>query len=181
MAFGDYARHNESRWTAPAGSLLLGAGKDFSFALGQGVFKAGPLLWLEYACMHRPEISESDGKATRLHLDATNYQSLQSALGARLGYQSDIANGTTLSLHGLAAWRHEILDGAMRTEASFRSYGGHSFESESDLVGRDALLLQGSLELKHKSGFFAQVSVGGETLRTASSSLTGGVSFGLEF
>ncbi len=181
VAIGEYLRRNESRWTSPVGSLLLGFGKDFTFDLEQSVLRAGPLVWFEYACMHRPEISESDGKATRLNLDAMTYESLQSALGAHVSFEKSFDNGSSLSLEGLAAWRHELSEGTMRTDASFRSYSGHSFSSETDPAGRDALLLQGSVQLKHKSGFFAEVSLGGEAFRTASSALNGNVRFGLEF
>ncbi|MBQ7585812.1 MAG: autotransporter outer membrane beta-barrel domain-containing protein, partial [Desulfovibrionaceae bacterium] len=181
VSIGDYVRNNESRWTSPAGAFLLGAGKDFSFNFEQGLFKTGPILWFEYAFLHRPEISETDGKATRLNLDATTYQSLQSVLGGHVSYLTSFDNGTSLTLEALAGWKHELLDGTFRTDASFRNYSGHTFTSETDIVGRDALLLQGSLQLKHQSGFFAQVQVGGEALRTASTNLNGGLSFGLEF
>ncbi|MBQ7738199.1 MAG: autotransporter domain-containing protein [Desulfovibrionaceae bacterium] len=181
VAIGPYERSNESRWTAPLWSALLGVGKDFYFEAGQGVLAAGPLAWLEYSALYRPEISESYGKATRLKLDATTYESLQSALGGHASYESSFDNGTTMKVNALAAWRHELSEGTMRTSASFRSYGNHSFTSETEAPGRDALLLQGSLKLTHKSGFFAEVGLGGETLRTASSSFNGSLTMGLEF
>ncbi|MBQ9536263.1 MAG: autotransporter outer membrane beta-barrel domain-containing protein [Desulfovibrionaceae bacterium] len=181
VALGAYERSNESRWTAPLWSALLGVGKDFYFDAGDGQLAAGPVAWLEYSALYRPEISESYGKATRLKLDATTYESFQSALGGHVSYEMDFANGTTMKLNGLAAWRHELAEGTMRTNAAFRSYANHSFSTETDLAGRDALLLQGSLKLTHKSGFFAEVGLGGETLRTASSSFNGSLTMGLEF
>jgi len=47
-------------------------------------------------------------------------------------------------------------------------------------VGRDSLLVQGSLRLAHANSLFAQLEVGGE-FRTVSTSMNLGLSFGWEF
>lgn len=83
-------------------------------------------------------------------------------------------------MDALAAWRHELLDGTIRSNASLRGYGSSGFASATELVGRDSLLIQGSLRLTRGSDFFAQVDLGGE-FRTAGSSVNASLSFGLEF
>lgn len=181
VAFNGYIRRNESRWTGLTGSALLGGGKDWALSAGDGLLHVGPVGWMEYAFLRRPGISESDGQASRLHLDGRMYESLQLALGAHAGWNTELENGSGLGLDILAAWRHELLDGTFHTAAAFRGYGDRGFRSSTDLTGRDALLVQGSLRLTHTSGFFAQVDAGGEFFRTSAASANTGLSFGWEF
>lgn len=181
VAFNGYVRHNESRWTGLTGSALLGGGKDWTLSAGDGLLHVGPTGWMEYAFLRRPGISESDGEASRLHIDARTYESLQLSLGAHAGWSTELENGSGLGLDVLAAWRHELLDGTFHTAAAFRDYGDRVFRSSTDLTGRDALLVQGSLRLTHASGFFAQIDAGGEFFRTSAASANTGLSFGWEF
>lgn len=176
-----YLRHNESRWTGLTGSALLGGGKDWDRQFAGGSLSAGPVGWLEYAFLRRPGFSERDGQASRLRVDDSLYDSLLLSLGAHTGWDVALENGSTLGLDVLAAWRHELLDGTFRTTAAFRDYTGQNFDSATDLVGRDALLLQGSLRLRHASNFFTQVDVGGELFRTDAAAVNAGLSFGWEF
>ena len=176
-----YYRHNESRWTGLTGSAMLGAGKDWIWHFESGTLSAGPLGWMEYAFLRRPGFSERDGQASRLRVDDSLYDSLLLSLGVHAGWDVALENGSTLGLDVLAAWRHELLDGTFRTTAAFRDYAGQSFESATDLVGRDALLLQGSLRLHHTSNFFTQLEVGGEFFRTKATAANVGLSFGWEF
>ena len=181
IAFNGYVRHNESRWTGLTGSALLGGGKDWSLSAGDGLLHVGPVGWMEYAFLRRPDISESDGEASRLHLDARTYESLLLSLGAHAGWSTELKNGSGLGLDILAAWRHELLDGTFHTSAAFRGYGDRGFRSSTELTGRDALLVQGSLRLTHASRFFAQIDAGGEFFRTSATSANVGLSFGWEF
>lgn len=176
-----YLRHNESRWTALAGSAMLGGGKDWSWHLESGSLSAGPLGWLEYSFLRRPGFSEQDGQASRLRVDDSLYDSLPLSLGAHAGWDVALENGSTLGLDVLAAWRHELLDGTFRTTAAFRGYDGQDFRSATELAGRDALLLQGSLRLHHTSNFFTQVEAGGEFFRTDAAAVNVGLSFGWKF
>lgn len=176
-----YLRHNESRWTGLTGSAMLGGGKDWSRQFEGGSLSAGPLGWLEYAFLRRPGFSERDGQASRLHVDDSLYESLLLSLGAHAGWDVALENGSTLGLDVLAAWRHELLDGTFRTTAAFRGYGSQDFRTATELAGRDALLLQGSLRLHHTSNFFTQVDVGGEFFRTDAAAVNAGLSFGWEF
>lgn len=176
-----YLRHNESRWTGLTGSAMLGGGKDWSWRFESGSLSAGPLGWLEYAFLRRPGFSERDGQASRLRVDDSLYESLLLSLGAHAGWDVALENGSTLGLDVLAAWRHELLDGTFRTSAAFRGYGSQDFRSATELAGRDALLLQGSLRLHHTSNFFTQVEAGGEFFRTNAAAVNAGLSFGWEF
>lgn len=181
VAVNGYARHNESRWTGLTGSALLGGGKDWSLTAGDGLLNLGPVGWLEYAFLRRPDLSEKDGQASRLHLDARTYESLLLSLGAHAGWTTTLENGSELGVDLLTAWRHELLDGTFHTSAAFRDYGNHGFRSSTDLTGRDALLVQGSLRLTHASRFFAQIDAGGEFFRPNAASANVGLSFGWEF
>lgn len=176
-----YYRHNESRWTGLIGSAMLGGGKDWIWHFESGTLSAGPLGWLDYAFLRRPGFSERDGQASRLRVDDSLYDSLLLSLGAHVGWNVALENGSTIGLDVLAAWRHELLDGTFRTAAAFRDYAGQSFDSATDIVGRDALLLQGSLRLHHTSNFFTQLEVGGEFFRTKATAANVGLSFGWEF
>ena len=176
-----YLRHNESRWTGLTGSAMLGGGKDWSRQFESGSLSAGPLGWLEYAFLRRPGFTEEDGQASRLRVDDSLYDSLLLSLGAHAGWNVALENGSTLGLDMLAAWRHELLDGTFRTTAAFQGYGPYRFDSATELVGRDALLLQGSLRLRHANSFFTQVDVGGEFFRPEATAVNAGLSFGWEF
>lgn len=59
-----------------------------------------------------------------------------------------------------AGRQQELLDGTFRTTSAFRGYGSQDFRSATELAGRDALLLQGSLRLHHTSNFFTQIEAG---------------------
>ena len=74
-----------------------------------------------------------------------------------------------------------MLDGSFRTHAAFRDYGANGFSSDTDIAGRDALLLQSGLRLTHASGAFIQAELGGEIFRTRSTSVNAGLSLGWEF
>ena len=114
-------------------------------------------------------------------MDDSLYDSLLLSLGAHAGWNVALENGSTLGLDMLAAWRHELLDGTFRTTAAFQGYGPYRFDSATELVGRDALLLQGSLRLRHANSFFTQVDVGGEFFRPEATAVNAGLSFGWEF
>lgn len=181
VSFNGYKRHNESDWMGLTGSALLGGGKDGVWKFGSGTLSAGPLGWLEYGFLHRPSLSESKGQASRLHVEDKLYDSLQLSLGAHAAWNAALENGTTLGVDLLAAWRHELLDGSFRTHAAFRDYGANGFGSDTDIAGRDALLLQSGLRLTHASGAFIQAELGGEIFRTRSTSVNAGLSLGWEF
>lgn len=181
VSFNGYSRHNESDWTGLTGSALLGGGKDLRRTFESGTLSFGPLGWLEYDFLHRPGLSEHDGQASRLHLDDTLYDSLELSLGAHVAWDTVLENNSTLSTDLLAAWRHELLNGTFRTHAAFRDYRADSFSSDTELTGRDALLLQGSLRMTHANGVFLQADVGGEIFRTCASSVNVGLSLGWKF
>lgn len=181
VAFHTYARQNESHWTGLTGSLLFGGGKDWTWGTDENRFTAGPLAWLEYAFVRRPEINETQGQASRLHLDPRYYESLSFSLGAHVDYQMPITEDVSLGLDLLTAWRHDLLDGTFHTQAAFRGYEQQDFRSTTDMPGRDALLLQGGIRLKHSNGVFTQLDAGGEFFRNDASSVNIGLSVGWTF
>ena len=181
VSFNGYARNNESRWSGFAGSALWGGGKDWSWKIGDGHLDAGPLAWMEYSFLHRPGIEEQSGQASRLDVDETVYQSLLLSLGAHAGLNTTFANGTSLGVDLLAAWRHETLDATFRTGASFREYGNYDFATATDLPGRDSMLVQSSIRFTHPSNFFVQMDLGGEFFRTDYTAVNVGLQLGWDF
>lgn len=178
--FNGYLRNHNSRWTGLTTDFLAGGGKDWSWTPSWGGVEAGPLGWFEYSLSSRPGFTEGGAGASALKLDAATYDSLSSVLGAHAKLSRTLENGTTLSWDTLAGWRHDWLDGSFHSDASFKGYDA-SFESQSDIPGRDAMLVQTGLRATHASGFFAQIELGAEFFRSHSSSCSGGINFGLEF
>ncbi|MFT4301095.1 MAG: S8 family serine peptidase [Desulfovibrio sp.] len=178
--FNGYLRNHNSRWTGLTADFLAGGGKDWTWQTAWGGVEAGPLTWLEYSLSSRPDVTEDGAGASALKLDAATYDSLSSVLGAHAKLARKLENGTTLSWDTLAGWRHDWLDGTITSKAGFKGYNV-GFESQSDIPGRDAMLVQTNLRATHSSGFFAQVELGAEFFRAHSSSCMGGISFGLDF
>ena len=158
-----------------------GAGKDWRLSLGDGVIDIGPLAWLEYGFLQRPDISENTGDASRLHVNETLYQSLLLSVGARVDLNTELENGTTMEMDFLAAWRHEMLDGTFRTDSSFMDYGQFGFSTSTDLPGKDAMLVQSSVRLSQPSNVFVEAYVGGEFFQTGYTSANVGIQFGWVF
>lgn len=180
VSFNGYLRNHDSRWTGLTTDALAGGGKDWGWTTAWGAVEAGPLAWLEYSLSSRPGFTEDGAGASALKLDAATYDSLSSVLGAHVNLGRTLENGTTLSWNTLAGWRHDWLDGTFNSDARFKGYST-SFESQSDIPGRDAMLVQTGLRATHASGFYAQMALGAEFFRAHSSSCSGGISFGLEF
>ncbi|HIW00632.1 MAG TPA: autotransporter outer membrane beta-barrel domain-containing protein, partial [Candidatus Desulfovibrio intestinipullorum] len=176
-----YNRQAESRWSALAGSLQAGFGWDAHLNTEAGFVTMGPLAFFEYAFLHRPSLEESKAGAARLDVEDTVYDSLLMNLGAHAGWQTTLANGTTLGLDVLAAWRHELLDATFATSAAFRGYEDQGFASDSELPGRDSLLVQAGLTLTSSRDFTAQLEVGGEFFRENYTGVNIGLNLAWEF
>ena len=182
VLIGPYLRRHRSDWTAFTGSALLGAGRDWTWQAGEGTLAAGPLAFVEYAFLRRPGFSESGEGASRLHLEGEYFTSLPLTLGMRALWSTALANGSSLSLDAVAAWRHELADTVFHTRASFRDYGDFSFSSATDTAGRDAMLLQGGVKLESPDGaFFMHLGVGGELFRDDASAAGASLSLGWKF
>ena len=165
ISINGYNRQAKSRWTGLAGSLQAGLGWDARFDFEPGRFTMGPLAFVEYAFLHRPSLDEDKGGAANLDVDDTTYDSLLMNLGLHAGWQTILPSGNHLKCDVMAAWRHELLDSSFATSASFIGYGAPRFESDSDLPGRDSLLLQAGFTLSNNKDFTAQLDVGGEFFR----------------
>lgn len=177
-----YARQNRSDWTAPAGSVMIGAGFDGTWRMDGASLTAGPLVSLEYAFVHRPDIDEHGGGASRLHIEEEHDDSLPLTLGAHARLDGTLENGASLGLDLMAAWQHELADPVFRHRASFRDYGEFSFASATDTAGRDALMLQSSLSLTNRDGdVSARLSLGGECFRSGGSGVNAALSLGWKF
>ena len=181
ISINGYNRQAESRWSGFAGGFLAGLGYDLRLPTENSLVTVGPLAFFEYSFLQRPGIDEDEGGAASLQVDDALYDSLLMNLGAHAGWQTALDNGTSLGLDVLAAWRHELLDGNFSTTASFRDYGAHDFSSDSNLPGRDSLLLQAGLTLTTVSDFSAQLEVGGEFFREGYTALNVGLNLAWQF
>lgn len=176
-----YNRQAESRWTGLVGSLQAGLGWDAHFDSELGRFTMGPLAFAEYAFLHRPSVDEGKGGAANLDVDDTTYDSLLMNLGLHAGWQTILPSGNHLKCDVLAAWRHELLDPSFSTSAAFAGYGAPRFESDSDLPGRDSLLLQAGFTFLSNKDFTAQLDVGGEFFRQDYTGLNVGLDLSWHF
>lgn len=176
-----YNRQAESRWTGLVGSLQAGLGWDAHFDSELGRFTIGPLAFAEYAFLHRPSVDEDKGGAANLDVDDTTYDSLLMNLGLHAGWQTILPSGNHLKCDVLAAWRHELLDPSFSTAAAFAGYGAPRFESDSDLPGRDSLLLQAGFTFLSNKDFTAQLDVGGEFFRQDYTGLNVGLDLSWHF
>lgn len=176
-----YNRQAESRWTGLVGSLQAGLGWDAHFDSELGRFTMGPLAFAEYAFLHRPSVDEDKGGAANLDVDDTTYDSLLMNLGLHAGWQTILPSGNHLKCDVLAAWRHELLDPSFSTAAAFAGYGAPRFESDSDLPGRDSLLLQAGFTFLSNKDFTAQLDVGGEFFRQDYTGLNVGLDLSWHF
>lgn len=176
-----YSRNLNSSWHGFTGGALLGAGKDVSWQHGDHSFSLGPVSFLEYSWLSRPEVNETEGQAARLNTDAEYYDSLQLALGAQFSWHAPAQDTMQAQVSLLAAWQHELLAPDLSTMAHFADYGDSGFETATEGPGRDSLLMRGSLRLTHASGFFAEVALGGQCLRADYSSFNASVQAGFVF
>lgn len=181
IAVNGYFARNESDWTGFLGGAMIGAGKDWTWNTNSGTFAAGPLAWLEYDVLHRPDISEHGSSASRLHLDGETCNSVPLALGAHAGWNTTVNNGSTLSLDLMAAWKHELADNTLTTRASFQNYGAFPFSSEPPLTDRDSLLLQSNLTLAAQNNLSLQMNLGGEVFLSDTASVNAGLTLGWKF
>ena len=175
---GAFHRSHESEWTDWSGAFMLGAGWDWFFGEAKSV-RLGPLATLQYAFASHPDFEE-DGGAEALRIDGGTADSLAFLLGAHIGASKDVGSACRLEAELMAGWRHELLEGSIRTRAAFAENPSASFTSTRRLNTRDAAVLQASLKLAHDSGWFLALDLGGEA-RTAGAGVSGGLRGGCEF
>lgn len=176
-----YARRSESHWTGFSGSVLLGAGKDWNFKVADGQLALGPVAWLEYSLLRRPGMTETGGAAADLSVRSQTYDALAWSLGGHAKMKTVRDNGDAVGLGVLAAWRHDVLGGNLHTRAAFAGYGDYGFESSTNPGGRDAMLVEASIELAQANGFRLQFNGGGELFRRDAAAASFGLSLGWSF
>ncbi len=173
----DYIRHNKSSWTDFSGSALLGGGHDWT----KGLFTFGPLAWLEYSFLNRPNIGEHGGSVTSLQIKDGDYNSLRSSLGFHLAYNNQVSDSFTLDLAAMATWQHELLDNNFSSTASLAGYGDYLFTSDTPLMGQNIYALEANMRLTSVNNYFMQVNLGGELTDDSGENLYLGLNFGYNF
>jgi len=177
VEIGDYHRTSRSEYTAVTAQSAVRAGYEWQ----AGNVRFGPVAGLDYGFYHRPSVSETGGQATRLHLEATNFHSLRSALGGQARVETRLADSLTLKAGLSAQWMHEVLDTRHGGTASFAGYGSHSFSVKNRTDDRDALALNASVALVTDGAFSLNAYAGTELFRKRSASAQGGLSFSWKF
>ncbi len=180
-AVNGYARCSESHWTGFSGSVLLGAGKDWNFRVADGHLALGPVAWLEYSLLRRPGVTETGGAAADLSVRSQTYEALAWSLGGHAKIKTVRDNGDTVGLGVLAAWRHDVLGDNLHTRAAFVGYDDYGFDSSTNPGGRNALLVEASIELAQANGFRLQFNGGGELFRENAAAASFGLSLGWSF
>lgn len=165
LSFGSQHLQARSDWTGFTGSAAAGVGQDFTFEFAGGSFTAGPLVFLDYACISRPSFSEGGAGAVNLEVEQENYQSLLLHAGLHTAFKAELTDELNLGVDLSALWKHECLDDTLSTRASFAGADSYHFSSHSDLSGRDSMLLNGGILLSTAGGFAARLEIGAEFLR----------------
>jgi|GEM_PF-858797 len=137
VVINSYVRTAKSDWLSPVGSLLGGAGWDYTPpALGNRL-TFGPLGWLEYSAAWRPPVAEYGGLAANLKLRDNWSQSLRSSLGGHISLDIPTkAVATSLRLEASAVWNHALLDEYGSLQARFADFGG-TFTFHDTVIDRD--------------------------------------------
>lgn len=139
---GDVRRILAAGWEEDSFFAALRTGVDFHY---EGL-ELTPYASLAYAHQHRPEITEDGGGALSQVVEAKNYDSLATTVGAEMAYTIALNESVTLTPRIEAAWRHEFLDSDRDMTARFVFDGG-PFTVSGDHPARDEALLGAGLEL----------------------------------
>ena len=150
-----------SDWTAWGGNLVVGAENFFSAAPGLAV---GPTVRLDYAFMHRPDVTESSSNGSALYVRSQTYQSLRSALGvqARFDLSDKYEGAPELAFTAAALWHHEFLPNAGDASASFVNWRDVIFAADDAEQARDTAGLSFSLEGNLTKSLTASLAAGAQ-------------------
>lgn len=177
ISFGGYSRSNSAEWTGFTASAALGGGYDWQ--AGNWLF--GPRLGLEYSMMYRPELTESEGQATRLHLDSSSVHSLRSVAGAQATWDQRLSERTSIKAQSSVLWLHELLNDTRRLDASFVESQSYSFSHKSKSPSCDSMGVQAGLTLSIDDTKHISVQMGTELFRPGYTTLEGNVAVSWEF
>lgn len=177
VAFDAYSRSNTMEWTGLSAGAVLGGGYDWQW----GQWNVGPTVNVEYTMVHRPDLSESEGYATRLHVQSAETQSLRTAAGASLGWNTNLGEKSSVQAQLSALWLHELLDDTQKTEAFFADYGTYQFTTKTRLPSRDSMALQAGLSLHVNESTRINAQVGTEFFRPGYNTIQGNISVNWEF
>ncbi len=173
-----YLNAHESDWVDFVGNATLGAGKDWQF----NNITAGPLAWLDYSFVHRPDFTETGGAPSRLGLQSGTNDTFSLALGGHVSGVWPISEtGSTLVADLLAAWQHRLSGDDFATTAAFVGYENFHLNSNTPLGSRDSFMLQGSLGVHSAENFFFGAEVGGQLAGSDNHSYSLGLNFSYHF
>lgn len=139
---GNVSRVLAAGWEEDSFFTSLRTGIDFQY---EG-FELTPYASLAYTHQHRPEITEDGGGALSQVVEAQDYDSLTTTVGAEMAYEIKLNEAATLTPRIQAAWRHEFLDSDRDMTARFVFDGG-PFTVSGEHPARDQAILGAGLEL----------------------------------
>ena len=128
-----YHGHAEAgyHWVLPAGGVNV---------------SATPFLALDYVNAHVGGFTETGGFGA-LSVNATDSNSFQTTLGARLTSRIETASGVFVP-ELRVGWIHELLDASQSFTATLVGVPGSSFNSTAIAFGRDAALIGAGFSLE---------------------------------
>ncbi len=170
---GDYRAKHDADWTGWSGALTGGAG--YQYALSENL-SVGPVASLNYTLLHRPEITEKGGKASRLNLKAERFDSLRASIGVTTDWHKPLTSDTALSAQMQLSWDRELLDTEFKQNASFANYRNAGFNSKNKVTGRDALGVKAGVRYHFTDNIEMGANVSSDLFRSGYSAVAGNVS-----
>ena len=111
--------YNGNQYTAAATT-------GYHFYLNNAKTIITPLASLQYTRMHTSAYTETGGDAIDLHVDAQDYNFVQSGLGVKIAHDITLPNMQVLRPDIHASWLYSLGDNTMENSATFTN-GGTSF------------------------------------------------------
>jgi subtilase-type serine protease len=166
------------KWTGVSFNTAIGGGWRIQTGEASSI---GPIAGLDYTVLHRPEVTETGGDGTRLHLDKQNYTSLRAHVGAQWQstFKTNAGNAFKTSLQ--AAWHHELKDTAVNQTAAFADYASNRFSSRNTVIAKDSMSVQGGLSYQIKQDVEVSANLSGTVWKGGDREFAGAVSVNWKF
>lgn len=155
---GSYSADHKANWTSYSTAFDAGLGYRW---LSQGGLSWGPAASISYARLYRPSLSESGNDATRLLIDGLHVDAMRSGLGLAAAWNAT-SNGNKISLQAAATWQHEFLDREVHQRARFSVAPDIAFDTINEVLPRNTLDLQASLNWRQSEGMLVGIDLGGQ-------------------
>ena len=176
--FGDYTAQHTSNRSGWNGVLATQGGYRFALNENLGV---GPMASLNYAHLQRSADTENGNESSRLHLDDTSVNSLQTGVGVEAVWNKPISENTHIKTDASVSWKRELLDTNVSQKALFAAAPSVSFDSENRISNRNAFNLQAGSQYQVNSQFELGARISNDWYSNGGHDLSGNVSVNWRF